>query len=495
MYFKIVFQEILTFAQSIVSHRGTMLFAFCVYVCGFAAYSVLQPVRTISTSAFLVIYSIHALCGLFCCLAASAQHLISRGFLVVLVMFILPRLLVSPMFPWLSDDALRYLWDGNILLHGMNPYLVSPSSTEAAFMRGIEPALYKLLDYTDVTSIYPPLAEYTFAVCVCLGKWCSPQWEAEYFVWKAVLCVSECIGFWFMYRTVQHLQRSLIPLWMYVFMPLPVLEIAGQGHLDGLLCAPMGAIVFILARQMNTRPSILSTAQTSLLTNISFTKISSAKISSAQSLLLGCLCAVLGIIKIFPAIIFVPILRFLPVKARLYAALGFGVTTVLVCLPLLHDTATIVHFSTLARNNALSWQFNGAPYYALCYLAAWLHLPTYWLWMPLVFSYVRGLFVVMSAFLPKVQATEIFTALALPLCVIILLSPKVHTWYCVPLLMINICIGWKWLPLLASGLMLSYSYYVAVPPQEQYVLEMLIWGIASIFLVGEWLCARNRSVK
>jgi alpha-1,6-mannosyltransferase len=553
-----LFKNIHVLTQSIVSRRGTMLFAFSVYVCGFAAYSMLPPMRTASTSLFLVMYSIHALWGLFCLACISAQYdsfvpytfvendrkgaearrrkrkenaqfvvrkiivqwlhsaplrhcgqnqkekVHKNSFLLIFCIILLPRLLVSPMFPWLSDDAFRYLWDGHILLHGMNPYLVPPFASEAALVRSSEIELYGLLDYTNVTSIYPPLAEYTFAACVWLGKWFSPSWKAGFFVWKALLCASELIGVWMMYLSIKHLRikhlrikhlrikhlrikhlrRSWMPLWVYACMPLPVLEIAGQAHLDGLLCAPLGVVVFVLARRVNVNLDLAQTEVSALPP-----KKSHVMQNRLESLVLGSLCALLGAIKILPAII---------PKERFYAVVGFAVTLFVLCVPLLHDVATVRHFADLARHNALYWQFNGAPYYALCYVAAWLHLPEYWLRMPLVFSFLRTFVVLGTVFFAKARrirtlTMDIFTALALPLSVIMLFSPKVHTWYCVPLLLLNICIGWKWLPVLASGFVLSYAYYVAVPPQEQYALEMVVWGIGFICLCAEWLHVRKQA--
>jgi alpha-1,6-mannosyltransferase len=448
--------------KSIVA-RQTMLFLFALYLCGFAAYSVLSPIRPMSATAFLWISSIHALLGLFCLyfLQKKCNHDINVSLLLVL--FFIPRLLVSPMIPWLSDDALRYIWDGNVLLQGFTPYISAPHSPELASLRTSQTALFSMLDYTSVTSIYPPLAEYIFAVSVWLGRlintYINSDWQSAYFVWKGILIVSEGIGLVCAYAVLKRLKKPNTLLAAYLLIPLPVIEIAGQAHVDGLLCAPLGGLMYVLVRRKNISQIIFAAS-------------------------VGALCAALGAIKILPAIILIPIVRSLSVKERFLTTAFFLGTLLLLVLPMLHDATTIVHFAELARTNALYWQFNGAPYYALCYATAALKLHEYWLWMPFVFSTLRSAGILAIAFTSSVRNDKLFKSILATLCAILLFSPKVHTWYFLPLMLINILVGWKWLPVLASGSMLGYAYYTVQPPQEPYGIEMFVWGAALI--VGLW---------
>jgi alpha-1,6-mannosyltransferase len=444
--------------KSIVARR-TMLFLLALYLCGFAVYSTLTPVRSVSAKLFLWISSIHALLGLFCLYFLQKRSNQDISWKFALLLFLVPRLLVSPITPWLSDDALRYLWDGNVLLHGFSPYVSAPYSPELASLRASHDGLFSMLDYTSVTSIYPPLAEYAFATSVWLGRLINTHWQTAYFIWKGMLIVSEGIGLVCVYAALKRLKKSNTLLAAYLLIPLPVIEIAGQAHVDGLLCAPLGGLMYVLAQKQYLSQRIFTTS-------------------------IGALCAALGAIKILPAIILIPILRSFGAKERLASILFFVGTALLLLLPMLHDTTTIAHFAELARMNALYWQFNGAPYYALCYAAAALKLHEYWLWMPFLFSYLRSAGILAIAFTSSVRNDALFKSILAALCAILLLSPKVHTWYFVPLLLINILVGWKWLPVLASGSMLGYAYYTVQPIQEQYGIEMFVWGVALI--VGLW---------
>jgi alpha-1,6-mannosyltransferase len=451
--------------KSIVA-QFTMLFLLVLYVCGFVAYIVIVPIRKASTMPFLWISSIHTLLGLTCVVLLQKR---TMNWKFCLLLFLVPRLLVSPMIPWLSDDALRYIWDGNVLLHSFNPYVFAPSAPELVSFRAFDVELFSMLDYTHVTSIYPPLAQYAFTISVWLGRCINTHWLSAYYFWKILLIASEGIGLVCVYATLKHLNKPIILLTTYLFIPLPVIEVAGQAHLDGLLCAPLGVLLYMLVQKKRSVDS-----------GISKKYFSQHTISAS----IGGLCAILGVIKILPAIVVIPILRYAGAKARFIIIAAFVGTSSFLVLPLLHDVAVIDHFAALARTNALYWQFNGAPYYVLCYAAAWLKIHEYWLWMPVVFSYLRSIVILTIASASNVTNEALFKAILASLCAILLFSPKVHTWYFVPLLFVNIIVGWKWLPVLASGSILSYAYYSVYPAKEQYGIEIFVWGIA--LLVGLW---------
>lgn len=68
--------------------------------------------------------------------------------------------------PLFSTDVYRYIWDGGLSVHGINPYIIKPIDvTEPALL------LSGLLAYqgfpTEYT-IYPPLAQGIFAISYCL---------------------------------------------------------------------------------------------------------------------------------------------------------------------------------------------------------------------------------------------------------------------------------------------------------------------------------------
>lgn len=70
--------------------------------------------------------------------------------------------------PALSDDIYRYVWDGRVTSHGINPYSYSPDSPALAFLRD---RLWEGINHKHMKTPYPPLAQATLA----LAYWGSPD--------------------------------------------------------------------------------------------------------------------------------------------------------------------------------------------------------------------------------------------------------------------------------------------------------------------------------
>ena len=68
-------------------------------------------------------------------------------------------LLFSP--PTLSDDVFRYVWDGSIQNHGINPYLYPPEGSDISAFRD---QFWTSINNKHIPTIYPPLLQILFRV-------------------------------------------------------------------------------------------------------------------------------------------------------------------------------------------------------------------------------------------------------------------------------------------------------------------------------------------
>lgn len=132
-------------------------------------------------------------------------------------------LMLSP--PTLSDDLYRYLWEGRAALLGGNPYLHAPA---AALWP--EDAIRALVNHPEVSSIYPPVAVWGFALLGAL--WYDPL------VIKAAMGILDALVAWALADILVGRRRSLSGAWLYALHPLAAVEAAGSGHLEpaALLC-------------------------------------------------------------------------------------------------------------------------------------------------------------------------------------------------------------------------------------------------------------------
>ena len=83
---------------------------------------------------------------------------------VVLVVAVVARSLLFWKTPFLSTDLYRYLWDGRLMVHGIDPYVVTPADPTLHYFR--LGWLYQHLDWRSMPSLYPPLGLALFALAV-----------------------------------------------------------------------------------------------------------------------------------------------------------------------------------------------------------------------------------------------------------------------------------------------------------------------------------------
>ncbi|MCB1055131.1 MAG: hypothetical protein KDD11_06415 [Acidobacteria bacterium] len=152
------------------------------------------------------------------------------------------RVLLLPLPPTLSNDALRYLWDGRVAAAGYDPYALPPDAAELAFLRD---GLWQELHHRDVSTVYPPLALGVFTLASVVPV--EPALQLVFLkTLFAMADLAACGGLVYLAR------RRGLPVtrvaW-YAWNPLVVLEVAGMGHVDALGSAlAVAAVCTLLSR-------------------------------------------------------------------------------------------------------------------------------------------------------------------------------------------------------------------------------------------------------
>lgn len=151
---------------------------------------------------------------------------------------LLLRLAALPLQPTLSDDLWRYLWDGRVVAHGFNPYLLPPEASELEHLRD---PVWDRVDHRSVPTVYPPLAVAAFGLVTALP---AAPWS-----WKVLVAAADLVACWWLLG----IARRRGALWRgaaYAWNPLVALEGAGMGHLDPLGVAfVVAAVAALLPRQ------------------------------------------------------------------------------------------------------------------------------------------------------------------------------------------------------------------------------------------------------
>ena len=179
----------------------------------------------------------------FLCYALAAYLVLRRDVPPERPHLILGAALVFRLTLWwspatLSDDIFRYVWDGRVQLAGINPYLYAPSAPEVAHLRDV---LYHSINHAAIPTIYPPLAQLFFrAICVL---------SATPAAFKLVLLLCD----WGLCLLLAHslVRRGQDPrrVVLYAWNPLPLIEVAGSGHIDALGVLLLFAALYALHSQ------------------------------------------------------------------------------------------------------------------------------------------------------------------------------------------------------------------------------------------------------
>lgn len=243
---------------------------------------------------------------------------------VVIAVALILRLLFLFAPPQLSDDSYRYLWDGSRVLHGINPYATAPAAVRPPPELA---AVHARINHPDYVTIYPPMAQVIFAGGAALGGTVTGL-KAFLVALDMLLCLVVMLL----------LQRLEMPVWraaLYAWNPLPVLEIAGSGHVDGAgLTLLLGSVCLLVPRR-------------------------NAPASDRRPwpfLLSGALLAGAGLVKLFPFVLAPLLILMVPPGRRRFFAAGFLGSLAALLLPFSPHLANMAAtLDVYARN----WEFAG----------------------------------------------------------------------------------------------------------------------------------------
>ena len=128
--------------------------------------------------------------------------------------------------PVLSDDIYRYVWDGRVQAAGLSPYLYAPEAPELSHLR--DDAIYPRINRPWARTIYPPAAQWLFR-----GIYAAKP-DSVLFL-KGTIVAFDLLTILLLLTLLRLLKLPAGRAIIYAWNPLVVFELAGSGHLDGLM--------------------------------------------------------------------------------------------------------------------------------------------------------------------------------------------------------------------------------------------------------------------
>lgn len=231
----------------------------------------------------------------------------------VLIVFLFLRipLLVAP--PILEDDYYRYMWDGAVTAHGINPYRWSPEEILNHPSETLPSKLLELrlkgkhvlqsINHPQLKTIYPPVAQIFFAMGFILSPWSPVGLRLIYFL-------VECFTILIYREILKILDKPFSLTAIILWNPLLFFETYMRVHMDILLFPFLLMAFYLMLRR--------------------------------HPLLTGFMTVLASAIKIWPIILIPLWIRFATRswKAIIPPLVASGTVFLLVFLPLLHSGFT-----------------------------------------------------------------------------------------------------------------------------------------------------------
>ena len=175
--------------------------------------------------------------------AATTDHGIGerQALWIILGSAVLMRLALLVADPYLSSDLYRYIWDGRVQAHGINPYRYVPAAAELAALR--DTAIYPNINRADYApTIYPPAAQMLFFLTTRISE--------SVLAMKLSMLAFEALGVACLLGILRRLELPAQRIAAAVWHPLALWEIAGNAHVDAAMtgCMLLGVWLFLTRR-------------------------------------------------------------------------------------------------------------------------------------------------------------------------------------------------------------------------------------------------------
>jgi len=348
-----------------------------------------------------------------------------------------------------SEDGARFLWDGELLLQGQNPYLLTPMQVleQQGEGSGLHAQLFQVLNSPNYYSVYPPLNQALFLFGALAAK---GSVEQGYLILRSLLLLGEIGVFYLLWGLVVRFQLPQKQIILYWYNPLVIMEVVGNLHFEGFV------LLFLLT-------TLLSLSRQRLGWSGAFWGL------AAGIKLLPFLLA--------PAFFFWKRIRF----STRFWGMAVGVL-VLVFLPLVYWDSWGNFFQSLQLYQG-KFEFNASLYYlfrALGYELAGFNTIWYLTKVGMVITLLGA--ILLSWKHSNASLFEIPGVWVQLYLLFFLFQPVVHPWYILPGLGLSI-LSRQWTFFLWSfGAIFSYQAYSKNPVQEQPLFLGFEYGLVLLGL-------------
>lgn len=379
----------------------------------------------------------------------------------ILLAGLLLRFAVFLFVPNWSDDYVRFLWDGELLKIGQNPYTLTPREWQEAKINpdnAYENQLFENLNSPDYYSVYPPLNQAIFWLGAVASQ--GVVWNGILAI-RLILILGEIGVFLLFWRLLAAFQLPQKQIFWYWFNPLVVMEIAGNLHFEGLV------LLFLLAAIWGIQKGKFGIS------------------GGFWGLAIG--------MKLLPLMLGPAFLAFGKVRRSACFWIGTFIAIFFCFVPLLIDKSWENFLESIKLYQG-KFEFNASIYYLLREVGFWIKgyntiadltkgLSLLTLILILYFSWKRR---------PK-HTLELIDLWVLIYLLYMILQPVVHPWYILPVLGLSLLSGKVTFLLWSFGAIFSYQAYGNEAVYENPLFLTLEYSLVVFGIYWDYFSKRNKT--
>ncbi|WP_342750369.1 polyprenol phosphomannose-dependent alpha 1,6 mannosyltransferase MptB [Aureitalea marina] len=372
------------------------------------------------------------------------------------------RLIFLLTLPNLSQDFYRFLWDGRLLVQGINPYLQTPTAYLEAGNMVVTQASELVAGMGELNaghfSNYPPLNQLCFALAALLA---GKSILGSAVVLRLLIILADIGILWFGSKLLSKIGLKKQVIFWFFLNPFVLIEITGNLHFESVMIFFMVWGLYMLSEKRWIWAAVLIGLSVS--------------------------------VKLIP-------LLFLPVFLRYFTKIpnwrpGFARFVLFSVLVMLTAGLTFAPFlsgdflNNFGQTIALwfqNFEFNASIYYIIRWIGfqtiGWNIIADVGKILPLI---VLAFVLIISLIRDQKNMRQLITSMLWCISFYFLLSTTVHPWYIATPLILGVFTPFRFPVIWSLLVMLSYSAYTANGFQENLELVALEYILGIVFVLME----------